>query len=507
VRAEGKTALFAVQGMINTALVIGLNILFLAVLHYGVIGYVLSVVLADVACALLLFVREKLWRQFTLHPGGIWKKMLVYSIPMIPTTIFWWITNVSDRYMVSAIISAGAITDAVIYQGSTAEIPVIKQTYPAVMGDVPYFFCLGNHDSAGGSNAQLFYDTLGDWFYRNDLDKEAARNEANRYMKLGGYHFLAVEGTYSGTGYETSTITWLENKLKAITADKSYKGEYIFIITHSPLRGTVYGSESDGYTGLITLLKKYPQAVVICGHLHRTLFDERAIWQENYTEVSAGALYEYWTRKDCVPDYITGIWSTDGGYHFNKTGRPWRKDAAGSTSVVYHEGRYYVFYGTKVYVTANPLDGENAEAFPTISLGGGPSNFDDKSLWGNMVWRIKGVDKWFMTYQGSSSHGDFPDRFHVAVSDDLLHWTKVDNSRPLFTRGAAGQWDQGAIWCPEVFEHEGMLYLYYEGWGTPGDVYDRNKVYFRPARSRLGGASCSVADFLEWCGLSKKDEL
>lgn len=28
----------------------------------------------------------------------------------------------------------------------------------------------------------------------------------------------------------------------------------------------------------------------------------------------AGALYEYWTRKDCVPDYITGIWSTDGGY-------------------------------------------------------------------------------------------------------------------------------------------------------------------------------------------------
>ena len=108
VRAEGKTALFAVQGMINTALVIGLNILFLAVLHYGVIGYVLSVVLADVACALLLFVRERLWRQLTLRPGGIWKKMLIYSIPMIPTTIFWWITNVSDRYMVSAIISAGA---------------------------------------------------------------------------------------------------------------------------------------------------------------------------------------------------------------------------------------------------------------------------------------------------------------------------------------------------------------------------------------------------------------
>ena len=108
VRAEGKTALFAVQGMINTGLVIALNILFLAVLKYGVTGYVLSVVLADVFCALLLFVREKLWRQFTFKPGRIWKEMLVYSIPMIPTTIFWWITNVSDRYMVSSIIGTSA---------------------------------------------------------------------------------------------------------------------------------------------------------------------------------------------------------------------------------------------------------------------------------------------------------------------------------------------------------------------------------------------------------------
>ena len=108
VRAEGKTALFAVQGMINTALVIGLNILFLAVLHYGVTGYVLSIVLADVACALLLLVRERLWSYLTFRPGRIWKEMLIYSIPMIPTTVFWWITSVSDRYMVRYFISAGA---------------------------------------------------------------------------------------------------------------------------------------------------------------------------------------------------------------------------------------------------------------------------------------------------------------------------------------------------------------------------------------------------------------
>ena len=109
IRAEGKTALFAVQGMINTLLVIVMNIIFLAVLHMGVTGYVLSIVLADVFCALLLFVKEKLWRQIMLHPGGAqWKEMLAYSIPMIPATIFWWITSVSDRYMVTGFISEAA---------------------------------------------------------------------------------------------------------------------------------------------------------------------------------------------------------------------------------------------------------------------------------------------------------------------------------------------------------------------------------------------------------------
>ena len=109
IRAEGKTALFAVQGMINTVLVIGLNILFLAVLRMGITGYVLSIVLADVFCALMLFVREKLWRQITLRPGwAYWREMLAYSIPMIPATVFWWITSVSDRYMVTGFISESA---------------------------------------------------------------------------------------------------------------------------------------------------------------------------------------------------------------------------------------------------------------------------------------------------------------------------------------------------------------------------------------------------------------
>lgn len=109
IRAIGNTAFFAVQGIVNTSLVIVLNILFLAVFDMGIMGYVLSVVLADGLSALLIFFKEKLWNQITLKINKeTFKSMLVYSIPMIPTTIFWWVTSVSDRYMVSGFIGTEA---------------------------------------------------------------------------------------------------------------------------------------------------------------------------------------------------------------------------------------------------------------------------------------------------------------------------------------------------------------------------------------------------------------
>ncbi len=108
-RGIGKTALFALQGIINTSLVIGFNILFLAVFDMKVTGYVLSVVLADTLSTLFLVVKEKLWRDFTPHPQkGLLLPMLKYSIPLIPTTIFWWITSVSNRFMINEMISSDA---------------------------------------------------------------------------------------------------------------------------------------------------------------------------------------------------------------------------------------------------------------------------------------------------------------------------------------------------------------------------------------------------------------
>jgi len=103
IRAQNRFKLYAVQGMINTALTIVCNLIFLLPLKMSFTGYVLSVVVADFLTTVFIFTYAKLWKYFNFRAvsRGTVRDMLKYSIPMIPTTIFWWVTNVSDRFMVT----------------------------------------------------------------------------------------------------------------------------------------------------------------------------------------------------------------------------------------------------------------------------------------------------------------------------------------------------------------------------------------------------------------------
>lgn len=108
--ACGHVRLYAIQGIVNTALTILLNILFLPVLDLGVTGYVLSILLADGLVAIFLFFYGRLWRAFKVKLASwpVMKQMLSFCLPLIPTTVFWWVTGVSDRYLVAGMCSSEA---------------------------------------------------------------------------------------------------------------------------------------------------------------------------------------------------------------------------------------------------------------------------------------------------------------------------------------------------------------------------------------------------------------
>ena len=103
VRGLGYTKMYALQGIINTALNIALNIVFLVCFDMGVLGYVLSVVVANVLVTLFLIIAMRLWRDFDfkLITKETVVAMLKYSVPLIPNTVFIWVNSVANRFIVA----------------------------------------------------------------------------------------------------------------------------------------------------------------------------------------------------------------------------------------------------------------------------------------------------------------------------------------------------------------------------------------------------------------------
>lgn len=104
VRAKQFVKLYAFDGILATATVVVFNVLFLTVFKMGVTGYVLATICSDFVSACFLFATAGLQRYISLRKmeWGVLGSMLRFSIPLIPANIFWWITNVSDHYILTA---------------------------------------------------------------------------------------------------------------------------------------------------------------------------------------------------------------------------------------------------------------------------------------------------------------------------------------------------------------------------------------------------------------------
>ncbi len=100
-RGCGNTKVFAISGILHTFMQISMNILLLLVFTLGIAGYLFAVIIANIVSIIFVFVAAKLYRHlsFKIDISYI-KRMLIYSLPLIPNSISWWIMLSSDRYVI-----------------------------------------------------------------------------------------------------------------------------------------------------------------------------------------------------------------------------------------------------------------------------------------------------------------------------------------------------------------------------------------------------------------------
>lgn len=106
VRSNGNVRLYAVDGIFTTLMNVLFNLLFLLVFKWGNMGYLLSVICADVCSVLFLTYMGRLKKHFALigTDRKLRRAMLRFAVPMIPTTVMWWIINASDTFFVSEML-------------------------------------------------------------------------------------------------------------------------------------------------------------------------------------------------------------------------------------------------------------------------------------------------------------------------------------------------------------------------------------------------------------------
>ena len=110
VRSQQKTRLYALDGVLNTALLVCFYIIYLVPCRLGIVGYVLATITADALSGIFLCVTAKLPRFFDVRcfDRKLFAAMVKYSIPLIPAAMCWWITNASDKKFVLYMLGAEA---------------------------------------------------------------------------------------------------------------------------------------------------------------------------------------------------------------------------------------------------------------------------------------------------------------------------------------------------------------------------------------------------------------
>lgn len=94
--------LFAFGGGLYSALLIITNIIFLIIYPLNVKGLIIAGIISNLVASIFLIYRKRLLDYIDLnkHSFEVFKGLIGYSLPLIPSAIGWWLTLVANRFLI-----------------------------------------------------------------------------------------------------------------------------------------------------------------------------------------------------------------------------------------------------------------------------------------------------------------------------------------------------------------------------------------------------------------------
>lgn len=155
-RGFGKTPSYALMNFVASAATIVLNVVFIAVLSWGVVGMLSATVIAQGGTSIAFLVRERIWRY--IDPKALdvpyAADLVRYAVPLIPNKVSWTIMNMVDRLIIMNVMGASA-----------AGVYAVSYKFPNVMDTVYGFFYQSWKESSaralGGEGDEVaFYNAV-----------------------------------------------------------------------------------------------------------------------------------------------------------------------------------------------------------------------------------------------------------------------------------------------------------------------------------------------------------
>lgn len=256
--------LFAASGIIYTGILVTLNFITVCVMKLGVTSLLVNTIISQLVSIALIFALEKRIRCLTVAIEKstlleTQKEMLKYSMPLVPSTLSWWVMSVSDRYVVRFFLGSSFNG---IYAIAT-KFPSVLQTFFVLFNNAWTDMALANlHSKEENSKyvsslfEKMYMFSFSAIFCLIPITKVATQVILSSDYKIGSIYigFLYLGAIFQGFSTFAS-VGYLQSKKTARAATSSLAGAMVNLLVDFILIQSVglFAAALSTYAGFLVM--------------------------------------------------------------------------------------------------------------------------------------------------------------------------------------------------------------------------------------------------------------